>query len=482
MAVENHNANPIIVEPTASPDSGTPPRLLNPSLNTSSSSNSFESSRPQSRGSSATSASESSSPVPSHEPSNLRPQTPSDVEPLPPSATLTPNQSPRSRNLSATPLPKSAEGSPHSNAASWLSSCRPISSRRHWLEHGLGVFTLVASLVGLLFIGVRTYKLAVISTENSTLSGCTDLIQAGFTTLENSTLLCKLAMKHGPLSSPYHLDKRTLRSSLALTSRWMKWTPKRRCGFPYIVCQSLGANTVYRSISTPAIVIITTLALGALMLILAWRNARSMEVFTSPAHSDIQITSGRKTVTGQGILETHKPEDHHDLGQPRKRSRASLDQDSLVKDTVPFQSTNSSSATLTSGRRESPVSLKNRSSGENHKGLIELQINGNTKAFFKMETGELLHLTHWKRQHSNDSDSSSDSDNPNSIERKDVGETVLGASVLAKGRAAKDKWTEELQLDYEKWHDKRSHAKPQAGDCCAGLVTNKLPTGKPQII
>ncbi|KAF6225509.1 hypothetical protein HO133_009509 [Letharia lupina] len=393
MAVENHNANPIIVEPTASPDSGTPPRLLNPSLNTSSSSNSFESSRPQSRGSSATSASESSSPVPSHEPSNLRPQTPSDVEPLPPSATLTPNQSPRSRNLSATPLPKRAEefdSAVQTGNEAWSAE----------LAVSLGQTNIA-------FFARSSFEMDEVDTQAA----------------------LWLSLHRVPVPRSQHRLSKYIHA---------------------------GNRHHY--------------------------DTRIGSVDVNIGLAKCKITSGRKTVTGQGILETHKPEDHHDLGQPRKRSRASLDQDSLVKDTVPFQSTNSSSATLTSGRRESPVSLKNRSSGENHKGLIELQINGNTKAFFKMETGELLHLTHWKRQHSNDSDSSSDSDNPNSIERKDVGETVSGASVLAKGRAAKDKWTEELQLDYEKWHDKHSHAKPQAGDCCAGLVTNKLPTGKPQII
>ena len=165
MAAENHRANPIIVEPIASPDSGTL-QLLNPSLNSTPSSNSFESSRPQSRGSSTTSPSESSSPIPrstySHELSNIAPPTPPNLE-LP-----TPSTTPPTACVPSAPT----EGSFHSNGAAWL-----LFSRRRWLEHALGVFTLVASLVGLLFIGVRTYKLAVITTQNSALDGCKGLVQ-----------------------------------------------------------------------------------------------------------------------------------------------------------------------------------------------------------------------------------------------------------------------------------------------------------------
>ena len=169
MAADDHDSNPIIVEPTASPGSGTRPPLLTPSLYASSSSDSFESSRPQSRGSSATSPSESSPPASrsaiSHEQSHISPQTP-------------PN--PQVPNPDASPpiasVPSELAASPsNGDAAAYPSLCRPIT--RRWLEHALSGFTLAASLVGLLFIGVRTYKLAVISTINSTLDGCVGLIQ-----------------------------------------------------------------------------------------------------------------------------------------------------------------------------------------------------------------------------------------------------------------------------------------------------------------
>lgn len=182
MATESHNANPIIVEPAASSGSETPPTLLAPSHYTTSSSNSFDSSRPQSRGSSATSASESRSPatrnVESDELPSVRPPTPSEMEPLPLNSTFSPDERPANRGIPSTTAPSErAECSSNSNGTPWLSLCHPLFSRRRWLEHALGVFTLVASLVGLLFIGVRTYKLAVISTENSTLDSCTGLIQ-----------------------------------------------------------------------------------------------------------------------------------------------------------------------------------------------------------------------------------------------------------------------------------------------------------------
>ena len=330
-----------------------------------------------------------------------------------------------------------AEGSSHSNGSTWPSFYRPWFSRRRWLEQSLAVFGLVASLVGLLFIGVRTYKLAVISTENSTLDGCTGLIQvydvnvsfgmvltssqAGVRTLENSTQLCKTVMKIGPLSSPYHLGKRTLYSSLALASRWLKRPSKQTCGFPYVGCQPKLASVTSRNIAAPAIIVSTTLALGGLILLVARRNARLIEVFTSPACSDVHITThedtGPKRVTGQCVLERHRSEDHdHDLGEIHKRIRASRDQDSLMKDTAPLQSTDSSATTLVDGGNQSRVSLRDSSSGERHEGLVELQMNGHTKAFFKFETGELFHLKHWKHKYKENLDPSRYKDNPLSVE------------------------------------------------------------------
>ena len=218
-------------------------------------------------------------------------------------------------------------------------------------------------------------------------------------------------MKIGPLSSPYHLGKRTLHSSFALVSNWMKDPSKQKCGFPYIGCQPALATLANRNISAPAMVISMTLALGGLVLIFALRNARSTEIFTSPAYSDFHITSEQdtrpKTVTGQGVLEKHNSEDHdHDFGDIHEQIRSSLDQDSLMKDTVPLQSRESSSTTLVDGCRESKVSLKDSSSGEKHEGLVELQMNGHTKAFYKVETGEWFHLKHWKDKYKDSSYSS----------------------------------------------------------------------------
>ena len=172
MAAGNHHSNPIIVEPTASPGPETGPPLLTPSLHASSSSSSFESSRPQSRASSATSPSESSPPASrsgiSYERSDISHQTPPNpqVQNLNTSASIT--------SVSSELTASSSDGG---DAAAYPFLCRPIT--RRWLEHALSGFTLAASLVGLLFIGVRTYKLAVISTINSTLDGCVGLVQVG---------------------------------------------------------------------------------------------------------------------------------------------------------------------------------------------------------------------------------------------------------------------------------------------------------------
>ena len=237
--------------------------------------------------------------------------------------------------------------------------------------------------------------------------------------------------------------------------------------------------------STPIIVITATLALGALILTVARQDARSTEVFTSPARSDIQIIrredSGPKIVAGQAIIERHHSEDHVELGQINKRIRAALHRDRLGKDMITIQPTNSSSTTMVNGRNESQVSLKDCSSGENHEGLVELQFNGKTKAFRSIDTGVFFHLKHWKGQHSDDSDPSADSDTLLGNVRK-VARTKPGAAVLAKGRAAKDKWIEELQLATEGWHSRHSHPTQQAGDCLAGLLTNERPGLKPQNI
>ena len=178
MAVNNRDANPIIVEPAASPNSRPPSSLHIPSLNTSSSSTSFDSSRPQSRASSATSPSGSPSPAPTDDEDKIRPLAASDTEPLPSSSPLIPNEQARHITIpSTTHSSQRPGGSSLSNGTARIPPYFPFFPNRRWLEHSLGIFGLVASLVGLLFIGVRTYKLAVITTENSTLDGCTGLIQ-----------------------------------------------------------------------------------------------------------------------------------------------------------------------------------------------------------------------------------------------------------------------------------------------------------------
>ena len=237
--------------------------------------------------------------------------------------------------------------------------------------------------------------------------------------------------------------------------------------------------------STPMIVIVATLALGALILIVARQHARSTEVFTSPARSDIQIIrredSGPKIVAGQAVIERHNSEDHDKLDKIHKRIRAALHRDRLKKGMTTTQPTNSSSTTMVNGRNGSEVSLKDRSSGENHEGLIELQYNGKTKAFLNIDSGVFFRLKHWKDQHRDDSDSSSDSDtllgNVNNYARRN-----RGAAVLAKGRATKDKWIEELQLATERLYNRHSHPKQQAGDCLTGLLTNERPGLRPQNI
>ena len=235
---------------------------------------------------------------------------------------------------------------------------------------------------------------------------------------------------------------------------------------------------MYQNLSTPIIVITATLALGTLILTVARQDARSTEIFTSPARSDIQIVrredSGPKIVAGQAVIERHRSKDHDKLDRIHKRIRDALHRDRSGKDKITIQPTNSSSTTMVNGCNESQVSLKDRSSGENHEGLLELQFNGKTKAFLSIDTGVFFRLKHWKGHHSDDTDSSSDTDTLlGNVD--DFARTKPGAAVLAKGRAAKDKWIEELQLASESWHKRHSHPTQQAEDWLAGLLTNGGP-------
>ena len=55
----------------------------------------------------------------------------------------------------------------------------------HWLsKNTIGIISLAASLSSLIFLGVRTYKLAVSQTINAALSACTGLIQVTFPKIE----------------------------------------------------------------------------------------------------------------------------------------------------------------------------------------------------------------------------------------------------------------------------------------------------------
>ena len=216
---------------------------------------------------------------------------------------------------------------------------------------------------------------------------------------------------------------------------------EQTCRFPYIKCQPQVDTNLIRNLSSPAIIISTTLLLGGLIIIIARRNARSTEVFTSPAYSDIHVTrhkdSGPQTVTGQGVLEKRNSADE-DLSEIHKQIRASQDQDKLMKDTAPLQSSDSSCTTLVEDCREPKVSLEDKSSGEKHEGLIELQMNGHTKAFFKLETGELFHLKHWKDKCKDVSHSSHHKEDALSIQGEDATRHGSSASKVAKRNAIKD--------------------------------------------
>lgn len=173
------NGSPTINEPATS--SATPlPSIPSLSPHPSSSSDSFDSSRPNSEVSSATSRSVSPSPSPisKSEPAidsqgsielPALPSNPSLLENTPASQSQRQNDPPRS-------VPPAPALSPRTNhEASWLSRLRSLTPRRNWFGNALGTISLGLTLIGMIIFGERTYKLAVWSAWNDALDTCGQL-------------------------------------------------------------------------------------------------------------------------------------------------------------------------------------------------------------------------------------------------------------------------------------------------------------------
>ena len=237
---------------------------------------------------------------------------------------------------------------------------------------------------------------------------------------------------------------------------------------------------------------------GTLLVWYSRVKSKSEEVFTSSVKSNLQFTrhhdDGQETVSGQGVVIKQRPEDHDYPGEPgeiRRRIRSSQDESVQDRRSIgesSWSSNNASSRTLVpsvkESRKSSIVSLQDHSSNEKHEGLIELNVRGKRKAFFKPSTGEFLHISPWKSTHSDDNDSSDDERMKRKAEEKNsthraLGQMVAGGVSWAVGKKLDDKLAEKLE---EKNHHNWRQPPQRAGDCLAGVVTNEWPTGRPTTV
>ena len=236
----------------------------------------------------------------------------------------------------------------------------------------------------------------------------------------------------------------------------------------------------------------TVLLLIGLLFWMARGQTRTEDVVASAARrapSDVQITrhhdDGPETVSGQGIVIKERP--HKDFDLPAKRLGRDLqDHQGQSHSRVPDWSSYSSSAeTLVtpwnSPKRASKVSLHDHSANEKHEGLIELDVAGKRKAFFKPSTGEMFHLAPWKSTHSSDEDSDDESRLKSKAAEKNsthraLGQMIVGGVSWAAGKRIDKKVAEKLQE-----HEKRRQPPQRAGDCLAGEVTNEWPSGRPHL-
>lgn len=166
------NGSPTIKKPATS-SAGPLPSIPSLSPDTSSSSDSFDSSRPDS-GSSATSRSVSPSPIPksvpttdSHESIELPvlPSTPSIPQTTSASELQRQNDPPRSVQLA----PVVSSEPRHED--SWLSRLGSFVFRRHWFTNTLGSLNLGLALIGMFVL----LKLAIWTAWNDTIAACGQL-------------------------------------------------------------------------------------------------------------------------------------------------------------------------------------------------------------------------------------------------------------------------------------------------------------------
>lgn len=144
----------------------------------SSSSDSFDSSRPNSQGSSATSRSVSPSPIPksvlsidSHKSIELSALHSSSTPPENTPADQTRRQEDPQRSVQPAPAVRPDTN----NGILWLHRLRSLIPRRNWFANAVGVVSLGLTLIGMIIFENRTYKVTVVSALNEALGTCGQL-------------------------------------------------------------------------------------------------------------------------------------------------------------------------------------------------------------------------------------------------------------------------------------------------------------------
>lgn len=214
----------------------------------------------------------------------------------------------------------------------------------------------------------------------------------------------------------------------------------------------------------------------------------------------MQITShddsGSKSIPGHGMIVKGKPKaDQLAHFERHKRHSQDHDQD-LNYDADWHLSNNTSAETLVAPCRDlskpSNVSVVDKSANEKHEGIIELEVAGKTKGFFKPSTGDFIHLTHWQSTHDASSDSDFDerrlkakAEEKRSVHRV-LGQILTGGISWTAGKRMEMVLEKRVQKEGVIWGEEglrhRRQPPQRVGDCLAGEVTNEHPSGKPTLV
>ena len=261
----------------------------------------------------------------------------------------------------------------------------------------------------------------------------------------------------------------------------------------------LGFGQLWQKSLPTALVILVVILTGSWIVISRMRrNSRVERPFTCAARSglrDIQVTwyfddSAENVATGKDYkVITHNPAEQTYLGIVGRRLRSS--QHSLETNgssSVVWPSENSSAdipVTQQSrrGSRVSKVHLSHTNGNNNQEdeNVIELRGMGKRRNFFGPKTGGFIRLAPW-RSAKYEADGLLEKDKRKGKTRQALAQMGIGAVSLVGGKSIDDLFLEELLSTSNSLAHRKRTVPQRAGDCLAGLVTNEVPTGKPQIM